>query len=161
MPEQPQESASFISKACKADFKAPAIQESPSFINLAVTLNSEGEVLVIKRVKKEIGANGKLLEWAFPGGKQHTNESRKECVEKEVLDETGYKVVSDREISMRVPQEFHIILVYHLCHLAEEKPVTNPAEQWEVEEVKWVAPTELKTLFTTQLNPAVAKELGI
>lgn len=136
-------------------------QESRSLINIAVVRNSHGEVLVIRRAKKETGADGSVLEWAFPGGKQKIDESRKENVEREVLAETGYKIISEREISMRVPHQFPIILVYHFCRLAETLPVSHPHEDWEVAEIKWVEPQELRALFTTDLDPGVAKELGI
>jgi ADP-ribose pyrophosphatase YjhB (NUDIX family) len=139
----------------------PEQQESPSFINLAVTLNSKGDVLVIKRVKKESGSDGSILLWAFPGGKQIIGETRQQCVERETLAETGYKIKSTKEITMRSHPQFPVIIVYHLCELVENQSISNPAEQWEVEEVKWVNPSELRTLFTTELNPAVAKELGI
>ena len=136
-------------------------EESKSFVNLAVTLNAKKEVLVIKRIKKETGKDGAVLEWAFPGGKQLLQESRKQCVERETLAETGYQVISENEISMRVHPQFPVLVVYHLCHLHEEKPVSLPKESWEVEEVKWVNPQELRTLFTTDIDPKVAKELGI
>lgn len=136
-------------------------QESKSFVNLAVTLNTKKEVLVIKRIKKETGKDGAVLEWAFPGGKQLLQESRKQCVERETLSETGYQVISENEISMRVHPQFPVLVVYHLCRLHEEKPISLPSESWEVEEVRWVNPQELRTLFTTDIDPKVAKVLGI
>lgn len=116
---------------------------------------------MIKRVKQEAMEGDKILTWAFPGGKQKFGENRQECVEREVLAETGYKISVVKEISLRVPQESPIILAYHLCRLVDSNPVTNPSQPWEVEEVKWVDPKQLKELITTSLDPNVAQELGI
>ena len=45
-------------------------EEAKDFINLGVIVNNKDEVLMIRRVKKETGKKGAILEWAFPGGKQ-------------------------------------------------------------------------------------------
>ncbi|MBI2010801.1 MAG: NUDIX hydrolase [Candidatus Colwellbacteria bacterium] len=66
--------------------------ESLNFINLGIVLNKKGEVLMIRRAQKETGSADAVLEWAFPGGKQRYNESREECVKREILDETGYNI---------------------------------------------------------------------
>lgn len=135
--------------------------ESKNFINLGTVLNGGGEVLVVRRVKVEIGKDGKILEWAFPGGKQKFGETRVQCVEREVLAETGYKVTWVKEISLRIHPEIPVIVVYHLCRPLNPEQPLNPSQPWEIAEVKWVKPEEIKTLFTTSLDPQVAKELKI
>ena len=82
------------------------LEEAEDFINLGVVINKKGEALMIRRVKKEKGKDNCILTWAFPGGKQRLNESRKECVEREILDETGYDVVSIRQINLCMHQYF-------------------------------------------------------
>lgn len=135
--------------------------ESPNFINLGIVQNSNEEVLVVRRVRVEKGKDEKILKWAFPGGKQKLGESRKECVEREILDETGYQVFWIKEISLRVHPEISVIVAYHACKLKEEGAIKKPAQPWEIAEVRWVKPEELKELFTTSLDPQVAKELEI
>lgn len=135
--------------------------ESQNFINLGVVLNKKGEVLMERRVRKEIGRGGAVLEWAFPGGKQRYSESRQECVRRETLDETGYEVKSLREISMRVHPQFLVTIVYHLCQLVSPEQVAEPREPHEVAEIRWVKPEEIPNLVTTDLDPAVLKVLGI
>jgi len=135
--------------------------ESKNFINLGVVRNDKGEVLMIRRQKKEEGGDSSVLEWAFPGGKQRYSESRTECVKREILDETGYDVVSDREISMRIHPQFMITVVYHHCKLNSPGPIDGPKEPHEVAEIKWVKPEEIRNLITTDLDPNVAKILGI
>ena len=136
-------------------------EESANFINLGVVLNKKGEVLMIRRAKKEIGKENAVLEWAFPAGKQRYKESREESVKREVLAETGYDVKPVRQISLRVHPEFLVTIVYHLCYLNSPEPVANPSEPHEVAEIRWVKPQEIKNLITTNLDPAVAKELGL
>ncbi len=136
-------------------------EESKTFINLGIVLNKKGQVLMIRRVKKESGKNGSVLSWAFPAGKQRYNETRSNCVKREVLDETGYEIKPIREISMRVHPQFPIFIVYHLCDLISEKPVAKPIEPDEVAEIKWVKPEEIKNLITTDLDPRVSKVLGL
>jgi 8-oxo-dGTP diphosphatase len=136
------------------------IKESQNFINLGIVLNKKGEVLMIRRRKKEEGRDKSVLEWAFPGGKQRYGESREECVRREILDETGYDVLSDREISMRIHPQFMVTVVYHLCRLNSPEPVAEPKEAHEVAEVRWVKPEEIRNLITTDLDPKVAKTLG-
>jgi len=135
--------------------------ESKSFINLGIVLNSQEEVLLIKRKKLEEGEKGAVLKWAFPGGKQKFEESRKECVEREVLAETGYKVSAIKEISLRVHPEFPVIVVYHLCQLVESEPISDSKEPWEVAEIRWIKPGEIRELITSDLDKKVAEELKI
>ena len=140
---------------------AEEILEHEDFLNLGVVINERGEALLIRRVKKEVGKDGSVLTWAFPGGKQRLNESRGECVKREILAETGYKIEPTREISLRSHPQFSVFIVYHLCRLVSQKPVAEPNEPHEIAEIKWVKPEEIKNLITTDLDPKVSKELGI
>jgi len=135
--------------------------EAEDFINLGIILNDRGGVLMIKRVKEEVGGDGSKLTWAFPGGKQQMQESRADCVKREVLAETGYSVESFREISLRPHPQFSVFIVYHRCKLLSQKPVAKPSEPHEVAEVKWVKAQEIKDLITTDLDPKVSRELGL
>ena len=137
------------------------LEESESFINLGVILNEKGEVLMIRRVKKEVGSDGSVLEWAFLGGKQRLNESREDCVKREVLDETGYDIQSVKQISLRMHPQFHILIVCHLCKLISPEQIAKPREPHEVAEIKWVKTQEIKNLITTDLDPKVSRELGL
>lgn len=131
------------------------------FINVGVVFNDKGEVLLIRRVKEEKGSDGSVLTWAFPGGKQRLNESRADCVKREILAETGYDVYSVREISLRAHPQFDVFIVYHRCRLTKPEPVAKPSEPHEVAEIRWVKPQEIKNLITTDLDPKVCFELGL
>lgn len=135
--------------------------EAEDFINLGVVINSKGEVLLIRRVKRETGSDNSVLGWAFPGGRQKLNETRSQCAKREVLAETGYDVECTREISMRPHPQFDVFIVYHRCRLVNPKPIAKSKEPHEVAEIRWVKPEELKNLFTTDIDPKVTRELGI
>ena len=77
------------------------------------------------------------------------------------MDETGYDVECTKEISMRPHPQFDVFIVYHRCGLVNPEPIAEPKEPHEVAEIKWVKPEELKKLFTTDLDPKVAKDLGL
>jgi 8-oxo-dGTP diphosphatase len=134
-------------------------QENKQFINLGIVLNSKGEVLMIRRVKEETGKDGSKLVWAFPGGKQRRDESREQCVKREICDETGYDVEPIRQLSLRVHPQFTLLVAYHLCKLISSEPISNPIEHNEIAEIKWVNPEKIKDIITTDLDPSVKREL--
>jgi len=136
-------------------------KEAKDFINLGVVVNDKDEVLMIRRVKKEPGKDGAILEWAFPGGKQRYAETREQCVEREILDETGYKVESIRQISLRIHPQISVFIVYHTCRLKAEKPIAKPKEFHEIAEIKWIKKQDIKNLITTDLDEKVSQELGL
>lgn len=136
-------------------------KEAKDFINLGVVVNDKDEVLMIRRVRKESGKEGAILEWAFPGGKQRFSETRTECVKREILDETGYDVESVREISLRIHPQILVFIVYHLCRLKSEKPIAKPKESYEIAEIKWIKKQDIKNLITTNLDEKVSQELGL
>ena len=135
--------------------------EIEDFLNLGVVVNGNNEVLMVKRIKKEKGVDGSVLTWAFPGGKQRFNESRKDCVVRGVLSETGYKIKPKKEVSFRFHPQFPVFIVYHFCKLSSKKPVSEPKQSYEISEVKWVKLKDLKNIITTNLDFRVAKELGL
>ena len=101
------------------------------------------------------------MTWAFPGGKQRLSEGRNECVVREILDETGYKAESIKEISCRFHPQFPVFIFYHLCRLVSPEPVAKPRESHEIAEIKWVKIKGIKKLITTNLDPKVSHELGL
>ena len=136
-------------------------KESQRFINLGVVLNKKGEVLMIRRAVEEIGKNGSILKWAFPGGRQRVNETREECLKREIFVETGYAVEPAHKISLRVHPQFPIVIAYYLCYLTSEKPTAEPAEPHEVAEIRWIKREDIPNFITTDLDQGVKKQLGL
>ncbi len=134
---------------------------APNFINLGVVTLDNKKVLMVRRAKPEKGENGAVLEWAFPGGQQRYDETREECVEREVLAETGYHVKSIRQADLAFHPEFPIVIVYHLCSVVESEPVAKPSQPEEIAEIRWVDPKDVKKLITSSLNPKIAEFLSV
>lgn len=135
--------------------------EHEDFLNLGVVINDRDEVLLIRRVKPEVGKDGSVLTWAFPGGRQRFSESRTECAKREILVETGYDVDPVKQISLRSHPQFPVFIVYHLCRLVSPKQVAKPSEPHEVAEIRWVKLEEIKNLIKTDIDPKVSRELGL
>lgn len=131
-----------------------------SFIHLGVVRNRQDEILAVKRRNPEVKGGGTLL-WAFPGGRQKFNESREDCVKRTVASETGYVVKPIRQISIRVHPQLGVPICYHLCEPATTERAQEPAEGHEIIEIRWVPKIELQQLFTSDLDPGVARILGI
>jgi len=136
-------------------------ENKSDFIVLGVVINKKGEVLIVKRRKKETTLTGRELVWAFPGGKQKKGETREERVVKEVLSETGYKVKPIKQIHLRIHPDVFKMIAYFLCNLEKDEPVQEIEEKDEIEEIRWVRPEELKNYFTTDIDPEVKKILAI
>ncbi|MGC8944466.1 MAG: NUDIX hydrolase [Minisyncoccia bacterium] len=79
--------------------------------------DDKGEVLMIRRKVSKTGINGSVLQWTFPGGKQRLNETREECVKREVLIETGYDIESIKYISLRLRSKFPVTIIYFFNYL--------------------------------------------
>ena len=136
-------------------------KEKPEFIVLGIVLNKKGEVMIVKKKRRETTLTGKELNWVFPGGKQEEGETREERVVEEVLVETGYKVKPIQQIHLRVHPDVLKMIAYFLCELEKEEPIQEIQEKDEIEEVRWVKPEELKNYFTTDIDPEVKKVLDI
>lgn len=129
-------------------------------IAVAITKNKTGKVLIIERVRPERGYDSTHLTWAFPGGRLEVDESPEDAVVREVSDETGYTVVPLKKISERKHPQFDFYIYYVACDLDVTK--IRPAnEVHEVLSAKWVEPGDLLSYFETNLDPKVAKYLGV
>lgn len=135
----------------------PATQ---NLVGVGIVQNNSGEVLIIERKKKEQGSGGSILSWAFPGGEPASYETIQQGVEREVTEETGYEVVVHEKISERSHPEFPVLIKYYHCKLKSEER-TELVDVDEIAQVKWVKPEELKSYFTTDMDPGVKEFLSI
>ena len=127
---------------------------------LAVVKNKDNEVLIIKRIIEEDASGGRKLTWVFPGGIADDHEEKSEVAELEALEETGYKVKAIRKISERDYSMPNVHLAYFECELVSEDR-TELLDVEEVEQVRWVPVEYLMDFFTTDVDPVVAKFLGL
>lgn len=129
-------------------------------IAIAVVKNSQGKILIAKRVRSEHAVNEQTLTWVFPGGKPIDDESLEHCAVRETRDETGYNIEVVKKISERDYPLPTVHLTYFECVLKDYK-LSPIQEVNEIESIKWVLPSELKDYFTTDMDPNVAKMLGV
>ena len=130
-------------------------------IVLGIIKTKAGKVIIINRLWPEKSADGSTkLTYAFPGGNIDEGETPEEALIREVRCETGIKIKVLKKISERTHPQFPVKINYYECEFipGSMKPIMDVHE---VASVKWVSPSELKNYFTTDLDPKVAKFLGI
>jgi A/G-specific adenine glycosylase len=105
-------------------------------VAIAVIMNDKDKLLIDKR--RHEGFLGGM--WELPGGKKQKNETFKQTVQREVLEETGLQVETIKKICIvkHAYSHFSVTLHTYLC-----KPVSGKACPLGCEEVKWIRPTEL------------------
>jgi len=128
---------------------------------LGIIKNSQGQVLMTRKVEPEKGKKGALLTWVFPGGWPEKGESLQKALVREVLVETGFLVSVGEEISTRIHPKFPVELHYFSARMISQNQLRPIEEKYEIAEYKWVEPKEIKKLITSDLDSGVAKYLGI
>jgi ADP-ribose pyrophosphatase YjhB (NUDIX family) len=114
----------------------------------AVIENEEQEILMVQEAKDHI--KGK---WNFPGGGWESNESIIECVKREVLEETGYKVEITgfigvyKELNQEDGSET-IVFMFTSKPLAEKKEELES----DIIQRKWVPAEEIEELKLRHKN---------
>jgi mutator protein MutT len=104
----------------------------------AAVVERDGRFLVTRRIK------GTHLEglWEFPGGKCDAGESLAECLQREIAEELGTRVIVGEEI-FRITHEYpgrSITLHFFACSLTgDPRPLIG-------QEMQWVARKDLRSL---------------
>ncbi len=135
-------------------------ETKPLEVALCILKNKTGKVLIVNRLHVEKAVNDQKLTWVFPGGAVGDNESHEEALTREVRAETGFLIKLGKKISERVYPLPYVHLNYYECELASPKVVVIQAVH-EIKEMKWVNPSDLTNYFTTDMDPVVAKFLGL
>ena len=98
---------------------------------VAAIIKREDCYLLAKRSKdKYMG-----LKWEFPGGKVEQNESFKEALSREILEELNVNIEIHKKVAEERYQdeEINIVLHYYLCSLIDNDIVLS-----EHEAIEWV-----------------------
>ena len=98
---------------------------------VAAIIKSEDYYLLAKRNKdKYMG-----LKWEFPGGKVEQNETFKEALSREILEELNVNIQIHKKVSEERYQdeEINITLHYYMCSLIDNDIVLS-----EHEAIEWV-----------------------
>ena len=139
-----------------------AYPERP-YLAVSAAIMRDGKVLVVRRARKPA-----LNLYTLPGGTVEAGETLSDAVKREVREETqlaidpvalaGHREVITHDAQGRVERHF-VILSFAARWLAGE-PVLNE----ELDDARWLAPSELQGLKTTdglaEIVAAAAAKLG-
>jgi ADP-ribose pyrophosphatase YjhB (NUDIX family) len=134
-------------------------EEKRTKIVLAVIQDKKGKVLIVEKQKKEKNKYGIIINWSLPGGKVEENEELATAAEREVLEETGYKVRAIEQISYREHPQFPVTIYYWRCEVVEK--VSEISDVEEIKSAAWVETKVIRNYITTDFDPKVSEMLGI
>jgi ADP-ribose pyrophosphatase YjhB (NUDIX family) len=106
----------------------------------AAIVAREGQVLLVRRTMSP--GQGK---WMIPGGFVEFDEDPRQAVEREVLEETGYKVKATQLLDVIFGQEHPrgaSLLILYLARFVDDKPASG-MDQGEVDAVAFFPPDQL------------------
>lgn len=110
----------------------------------AVVENAEGELLLVKEGKQHIEDS-----WNFPGGGWEDGESITDCVKREVLEETGYRISIEgflgvyKELNQEDGTE---TIVFMFKALTDEKVKEAPQDSDEIKDTGFFRPEKIPDL---------------
>ncbi|MCB1060398.1 MAG: A/G-specific adenine glycosylase [Calditrichaeota bacterium] len=116
--------------------RKPLKPRTPHYDIGAAIVRKNGRILITKR--PEHGMLGGL--WEFPGGKQESGESLKECVQREMREELAMEV----EVGEQIASVKHAYTHFKITlHCFECKHVGGELQLIHAADAKWVKPAEL------------------
>ena len=121
-------------------------------IGVAVIWNQKQQILIDRRLPKGTMANL----WEFPGGKIEPGETIQGCIEREILEEIGIKIlVGEHLISIdHTYPHLRVTLTVHHCQHLDGIP-----QAIECAEVKWVSLDELDNFEFPEANAEIIAAL--
>jgi 8-oxo-dGTP diphosphatase len=122
---------------------------SRPFLAVSAAILRDGKVLVVRRARKPA-----LHLYTLPGGAVEAGETLHEAVRREVREETQLAIepvalAGHREVIMRDAQgrvERHFVILSFAARWLSGEPVLNE----ELDDARWLAPSELAELKTTE-----------
>ncbi len=111
-----------------------------------IIINEEGKILLVKRAKEEKNFLGM---WGLVSGWMEWDETVKDALKREAQEEVGVEVEVVKfcgryyDAPGRHPSKTSVCLP-HICKIVSGEPKANQPE--EVEEVKWLAPEEIREM---------------
>lgn len=104
----------------------------------ALCLNEEKKVLLVK--------NRDVQRWSLPSGGLEDGETLEQCCQREVLEETGYRISVNQRLHIKqaIMSNYQVETHYFLakCEERVETAIIDP----EIDEVSWWSLHELKLL---------------
>jgi mutator protein MutT len=119
----------------------------------AAIIRREDKVLIAKRKKAFMGSP-----WEFPGGKVEKNETLRECLKRELLEELGIEV----EIGAFLCSYKHILNCQSAINLYafEVTHISGEFQLRDHEEIQWVTLEEMEMYNLPDADRMIAKFLS-
>ncbi|HLD12562.1 MAG TPA: NUDIX hydrolase [Candidatus Nanoarchaeia archaeon] len=96
------------------------------------------------------------LSWVFPGGRLQSEETEKEAVIREVLEETGILCSPTRKLGERIHPNTRKSICYWVCdYTSGEISLRDP----EITDAQWVQPQRIESIITSDLYLPVRQYL--
>jgi len=128
--------------------------EIPHHVVTAAVIVRGGQVLITQRPAK--GLLGGL--WEFPGGKQQPGEDLVACLQREINEELGVKILVGTQLGAyrHAYTHFRVTLHAFCCALSngdQPKPI-------QVDDLRWVSPDDLPDYPMGKIDRQISKDLS-
>jgi A/G-specific adenine glycosylase len=127
----------------------PPKKAVPHFTVTAAVICQDGKVLITQRPHD--GLLGGL--WEFPGGKQEGDESLADCLQREIREELGVKIIVGEKLGVFRHAYTHFKVTLHAfeCRLHQGRPLAiHPVD------LRWVSRAELRHFPMGKIDRAIA-----
>ncbi|RMF60049.1 MAG: 8-oxo-dGTP diphosphatase MutT [Calditrichaeota bacterium] len=118
----------------------------------AIIFNTEKQVLIARR-KSTLSNGGK---WEFPGGKLHPGEEPEKCIQREIQEELGIRIVAENIFYAvnKIYPTFNLLLLAYHCRY-----VSGQVQLKDHDEICWVPVSRLLEYDLSEADIEVAKKL--
>lgn len=121
-------------------------QQKTIYVFDGIVFDKQGRILIDRRVGDDLDSVNDL--WEVPGGKLEFGETPEQAIEREILEEIGYKVKARKLISytdvgtLEYPDKIqHTVVFFYICELVDSEGLE--VHDHKIGGFKWVKPEEL------------------
>lgn len=124
-------------------------------IALGIIFNTETRKIILVKRKKETSVSNRR--WCFPGGKIKYNEDLGKNIKEIIKGRTGLDVENLGPVfaETRSNGDNKLLSVYYLCEYVSGEPTLSE----ELEEIKWLNPSEVEGHMDEELHPNLKEYL--
>ncbi len=124
----------------------------PTVIVTAAIILNHGKTLITQRPSH--GLLGGM--WEFPGGKLEPSETLEDCLQREIKEELGTKIIIQEPFGVfnHSYSHFHVELHAYTCKLNGNKP-----KPLQVKSFQWVKPVDLQTFPMGKIDRMISQQL--
>jgi len=122
--------------------------EKENMIAVLGIVTKKSKVLIGKLNKDQLENFGGLP-YVFPGGRIEGEETPKQTVQREVLEESGYEVEVVGEFGRRIHPSTKKLMIYFHCEVSRGEASVEADQNADIAELLWVEIEELKKYMPT------------